>query len=91
VAAFSLDDHGGRAPHTVAVDDGGSTDPDGTIVGYHWDFGDGTTASGPTARHTFTSPGRWIVSLTVTDDQGASHVAVDAVRVYPEWTGRIFL
>ncbi len=47
-----------------------SFDPDGTVTGYAWDFGDGQTASGPTASHTFAADGTYPVSLTVTDDHG---------------------
>ncbi len=54
----------------VAFDASGSYD-DGTIVDYSWDFGDGTTATGPTANHTFTGEGVFIVTLTLTDDSGA--------------------
>ncbi|WP_449263019.1 PKD domain-containing protein, partial [Escherichia coli] len=64
------------ADRTVAVaeeilfDAGGSHDPDGGIVAYRWDFGDGSTASGVNARHSFRKGGRHLVTLTVTDDMG---------------------
>jgi PKD repeat protein len=49
-----------------------STDPDGNIATYDWDFGDGsphgTTA---TVAHSYASAGSWNVILTVTDDDGA--------------------
>jgi serine protease len=48
-----------------------SSDEDGTIVSYGWDFGDGTTATGKTTSHTFTQLGTFKVKLTVTDDIGA--------------------
>jgi plastocyanin len=48
----------------------GSGDPDGSIVGYHWDLGDGTTASGPMVEHTYPAPGSYTVHLIVTDDVG---------------------
>jgi len=50
----------------------GSFDPDGTIVNYHWDFGDGTETDGFAPTHTYTEPGSYEVTLTVTDDQGAT-------------------
>lgn len=53
----------------IAFDAGGSFD-DGTITDYTWDFGDGTTATGPTANHTFADEGVFIVTLTITDDTG---------------------
>ncbi|MBI2374011.1 MAG: PKD domain-containing protein [Deltaproteobacteria bacterium] len=50
----------------------GSRDPDGTIVTYAWDFGDGATATGPTASHAFSGVGTFTVTLTVTDLEGAT-------------------
>lgn len=51
--------------------DGGlSVDPDGSIVRYEWDFGDGNTATGQTVTHTYASDGDYTVTLTVTDDDG---------------------
>ncbi len=56
----------------VAVDGTGSSDPDGSIASYAWDFGDGATATGPTATHTYAAAGTYPVTLTVTDDDGAT-------------------
>jgi PKD repeat protein len=53
-------------------DGSASSDADGTIVSYDWDFGDGTTASGPTASHEYAASGSYTVALTVTDDGGAA-------------------
>ncbi len=66
---------------TCQVDGWASADPDGTIVQWAWDFGDGTTASGPTASHTYAASGSYQISLAVTDDRGAQAVRVQAVRV----------
>ncbi|HCT78272.1 MAG TPA: hypothetical protein DGT23_17185 [Micromonosporaceae bacterium] len=58
----------------VCTFDGGtSTDPDGTIASYGWDFGDGTTGSGRTVTHTYARSGYYSVSLTVTDNSGKKH------------------
>ena len=57
----------------VALDGSASTDPDGTVAGYAWDFGDGTTGSGATTTHTYASAGTYTVSLTVTDNGGATN------------------
>jgi PKD repeat protein len=62
----------GIIPLSVYFDGSGSYDPDGEIVSYDWDFGDGATGSGDTVSHTFTAAGEYTVTLTVTDDQGAA-------------------
>jgi PKD repeat protein len=49
-----------------------SYDPDGSIVSYAWNFGDGTSTSGPVVSHAFASSGTYTVRLTVTDGGGAS-------------------
>jgi chitodextrinase len=55
----------------LQFDGSGSSDPDGTIVAYDWDFGDGTTGTGVTPSHTYTLSGLYVVTLCVTDDDGA--------------------
>jgi PKD repeat protein len=49
-------------------DGSGSSDSDGSLVSYDWAFGDGSTASGSTASHTYGAAGTYSVTLTVTDD-----------------------
>jgi large repetitive protein len=66
---------------TVNVDGTGSTDPDGTIASYAWNFGDGSLATGPTASHTYLQGGSYNVSLTVTDNQGATNTTSQGVSV----------
>ncbi len=60
----------------------GSIDPDGTIVSWVWDFGDGTpSVSGQTVTHTFAGGTDRVVTLTVTDNAGAVDVDTVAVEV----------
>ncbi len=49
-----------------------SSDPDGTIASYAWTFGDGTTATTQNPSHTYSAGGTFTVTLTVTDNQGAT-------------------
>ncbi len=58
-----------------------SSDPDGTIVTTQWDFGDGEQAEGVTVEHVFRDEGSFEVTLTVTDDGGASDQLKGAVKV----------
>ncbi len=61
----------GSYPLTVDFDGAGSTDGDGFIVSYDWDFGDGGSgATGITAGHTYTEAGNFVVTLVVADDDG---------------------
>jgi len=53
----------------------GSYDPDGTIVSYFWDFGDGNTGAGVTIDHSYADNGTYTVTLTVTDNDGETGIA----------------
>ncbi len=66
---------------TIMLDGGGSEDPDGDIVSYEWDFGDGWTGTGVTPSHVYASTGTYTVTLTVTDDGGLTGGASTTVTV----------
>jgi vibriolysin len=51
-----------------------SSDPDGKVVGWQWDFGDGTSSTERSPVHEYAAFGQYVVQLTVKDDQGATHV-----------------
>lgn len=88
VASFTVAADGLKA----SVDGTASSDPDGTISAYEWDFGDGSpSVAAPTASHTYAAAGTYHVTLTVTDDAGSSaqlaqHVAVGAVLASDTFT-----
>jgi PKD repeat protein len=63
----------------VQVSGTGSTDSDGTISSYAWTFGDGGTATGPTANHQYLATGTYPITLTVTDNRGGTDT--DTVNV----------
>jgi PKD repeat protein len=68
-AVIITNNQDGEAPLTVSFDAGASTGP---IASYAWAFGDGDTATGATAAHTFQSAGTYTATLTVVDTSGSS-------------------
>jgi len=71
----------GAPPLEVSFDATGSSDADGHIVSYAWDFRDGTTGTGPVVTHTYTQTGGYIPRLMVVDDQGAEGYAAQRAPV----------
>lgn len=73
-ANFSVEPEDGKAPLEVTFDGSNSSDPDGEIVNYDWDFGDDsdpvTKESDDPVNHTYESGGDYEAKLTVTDDEG---------------------
>jgi len=68
---------------TARFDASRSEDPDGEVVSYAWDFGDGNAGSGRTVEHTYRAPGDYPVTVTVTDAKGAKHTQGLAISVGP--------
>lgn len=60
----------GNAPLTVQFDGSGSSDTDGSIAAYAWEFGDGATSSQISPRHNYVAAGDYTAQLTVTDNSG---------------------
>jgi len=81
--------YGGVTGSPVVFNGTGSSDPDaGQVLTYSWNFGDGGSGSGATPSHTYTSPGTYIVSLTVTDNgspvlNGVSTTTASIVNFIP--------
>lgn len=73
----------GPAPLTVRFDGSRSHDEDGKIVKFHWDFGDGRAGEEEKPTHTYSTPGKYAVTLEVTDDRGATDRDSLTVLVLP--------
>ena len=73
----------GIAPLAVTFDGSASTDTDGTISSYVWNFGDGSSATGKTVTHTFLNEATLIATLQVTDNKGAKNTTNITITVNP--------
>lgn len=82
VASFRLSDDAPIVNRPMTVDGSGSYDPEGATIEFSWAFGDGASAQGPTAGHTYTSEGTFTVTLTVRDPAGGESVASHDVLVH---------
>ena len=58
-----------------------SKDRNGTIVAWHWDFGDGTASTERFPVHVYAERGRYMVTLTVTDDDGETARRIKGVKI----------
>jgi PKD repeat protein len=81
VASMTSSVSSGVAPLSVNFDGGVSSDADGTITSYSWNFGDETTASGAYVSKAYNSAGTFTTTLTVTDDDGVTASASKVVTV----------
>ena len=79
-ASFTYTPTSPTVSESVAFNASGSSD-DGTIQSYDWSFGDGTTATGETVTHSYNDSGSYTVTLTVTDDDGATDTENKTVSV----------
>lgn len=80
-AGFTIDVDRGQAPLEVTFDASASTDSDGSLVSYSWNFGDGGTAAGVRVTHTYDGAGVFEVELTVRDDRDGEASATGDVTV----------
>jgi len=68
---------------TVNFDASASSDPDGTIISYAWEFGDSSTGSQALTSHPYASPGTFRVNLTVADNDGLTATTSKDVDIQP--------
>lgn len=80
-ASFTATPASGVAPLEVSFNTSSSSDSDGSIVSYAWDFKDGNTGNGLTINHTFSSIGSYNAELTVTDNEGATDSTAKTITV----------
>ena len=80
-ARLVVKSHHPEAGLPVSFSGAGSRDPDGSIVSYRWQFGDGKTGSAVTPKHVYRKPGSYSVTLTVIDSAGFRAVGTAEVTV----------
>ena len=76
IADFSYED---KKKLIMFID--GSTDSDGTIVSWYWEFGDGNTSTEQHPNNRYIKAGKYTVTLTVTDDKGESNFTTINIAV----------
>lgn len=80
LALFTATPPSGWTPLAVTLDASASSDLNGQIVEYLWDFGDGGSERGLKPVHVYSTPGTYEVTLTVRDQSGESHQARRTIR-----------
>ncbi|WKD51561.1 PKD domain-containing protein [Microbulbifer spongiae] len=73
--------YSGQVHTSISFSSNGSSDPDGSITAYSWDFGDGNSSPLASPDHTYTSTGLFNAKLTVTDDNGDSRADTATVTI----------
>ena len=81
VASFVYSPTSPAENETIYFNASGSSDQDGTIVAFAWNFGDGTSASGETVTHKYGSSGSFTVILQVTDDDGNTGSTTQTISI----------
>ena len=82
-ASFTSSPSSPKVGETVSFDASASSDPDGTIVDYAWNFGDGSTGTGNTTTHSYSNAEQVTVTLEVTDNDGLTDTATKTITVRP--------
>jgi len=84
IASFTYSPSYPFVDQEITFDASNSTDPDGTIEKYEWNFGDGNTATGIIVTYSYSSAGSYDVTLTVTDDDGATDEETKSISISPK-------
>jgi len=84
-ASFIYSPENATVDETITFNASSSYDPDGTIVSYEWNFGDGnvTNTTHEILNHSYSEAGNYEVTLTVTDDDGVTNSTTKEITVYP--------
>jgi PKD domain len=84
-ASFTMSPNPAQSGQAVSFDGSGSSDPEGTTLTFHWDFGDGATGSGATIQHTYSTgvTTTFTVTLTVTDNASGVGSTSHTLQVTP--------
>jgi PKD repeat protein len=86
VAAVSVTPASGYAPLNISFSSAGSSDPDGTITAYSWNFGDGGSSTAVNPSHIYSTAGTFTATLTVTDNRGATNSKSVVITATPDPT-----
>ncbi|HVH14607.1 MAG TPA: PKD domain-containing protein [Candidatus Angelobacter sp.] len=81
VASFTSTPSSAPTGTAITFDGTASYDPDGAVVSYSWAFGDGATGTGPVVTHSYTPAKTYTVTLTVTDNGGATGSTTSQVTI----------
>jgi chitodextrinase len=84
VARFTVFPTSGGKNTNYTFDASSSKDSDGTVLHFHWNFGDDQTANGQVVQHVFNAAGTYVVALVVQDEQNATATATINVKVNDE-------
>jgi PKD repeat protein len=81
IAKASANVTSGTAPLAINFSSTGSSDPDGSIASYKWNFGDGSSSTAASPSKTYSTAGNYNVVLTVTDSSGATASASISISI----------
>lgn len=81
ISSFTYDPQTPTTDDIVVFDASRSSDPDGNIISYRWQFGDGQTGRGESVEHVFNNPQQFNVQLTVEDQDGNIDTSTESIAI----------